>query len=72
MTTHTQANLERTMIKIVYFDEDSASDYLDITAGGKEVSTSEKVKERSQETHSKVEASLAAKLSWLPFFRNFY
>lgn len=55
------------MIKIVYFDEESASDYLDISVGGKAVSTSEEVKERSRETQAKVEAKVAAKLSWLPF-----
>lgn len=57
---------KRTMIKIVYFDEESASDYLDISTGGKATSTSEHVKERSNETHAKVEAGLMAKLSWLP------
>lgn len=36
------------MIKIVYFDEESASDYLDISAGGKEVSNSESIRERSK------------------------
>jgi hypothetical protein len=55
------------MIKIVYFDEESASDYLDISVGGKSVSTSEEVRERSRETQAKVEAKVAAKLSWLPF-----
>jgi hypothetical protein len=55
------------MIKVVYFDEESASDYLDISAGGKAASTSEDVKERTKELHGKVEASLIAKLSWLPF-----
>ena len=54
-------------IKIVYFDEESASDYLDMSAGGKSASTSEQIRERSRETHAKVEASIAAKLSWLPF-----
>lgn len=56
-----------TLIKIVYFDEESASDYLDISAGGKTAATSEQVRERSMETHAKVEAGLIAKLSWLPF-----
>ena len=56
------------MIKVVYFDEESASDYLDISAGGKATSTSEDVKERGKELHRKVEAGLTAKLSWLPFF----
>ena len=55
------------IIKIVYFDEESASDYLDITAGGKSASTSEDVRERTTELHGKVEAGLIAKLSWLPF-----
>lgn len=55
------------LIKIVYFDEESASDYLDISTGGKTASTSEQVQERSKETHAKVEAGLMAKLSWLPF-----
>lgn len=67
MATNDASQVEKTMIKIVYFDEESASDYLDISAGGKEVSTSEKVKERSKETYANVETSLIAKLSWLPF-----
>lgn len=55
------------MTKIVYFDEESASDYLDISAGGKQASTSEDVKDRSMEMHTKLETGLVAKLSWLPF-----
>lgn len=58
---------QESMIKIVYFDEESASDYLDISAGGKTAATSEDVKERTKETHAKVETGLVAKLSWLPF-----
>lgn len=54
-------------IKLVYFDEESASDYLDIAAGGRAASTSEQVKERTQDVQARVEASLSAKLSWLPF-----
>lgn len=61
------ARSQESMIKIVYFDEESASDYLDISAGGKTASTSENVKERAKEVHGKVEAGLLAKLSWLPF-----
>ncbi|GAA1549201.1 DUF6414 family protein [Nocardioides humi] len=57
----------QSMIKIVYCDEESVSDYLDISAGGKESSTSEQVKERSRETHSEVETKMIAKFSWLPF-----
>lgn len=57
-----------TMIKVVYFDEESASDYLDMAAGGKTASTSEDVKERTKAMQGKVEASVITKLSWLPFF----
>lgn len=55
------------MIKIVYFDEETASDYLDISAGGKAASTSENVKDRTTKLHGEVETKLAAKFSWLPF-----
>ncbi|MFG1911525.1 DUF6414 family protein [Kribbella sp. NPDC048928] len=55
------------MIKVVYFDEESASDYLDISSGGKSESTAEDIRERTKELHGKVEAGLVAKLSWLPF-----
>lgn len=55
------------MIKIVYFDEESVSDYLDISAGGKSAATSEDVKDRTTKLHSEVEMRLAAKFSWLPF-----
>ena len=55
------------MIKVVYFDEESVSDYLDMVAGGKSASTSEDVRERTKELQGKVEAGLIAKLSWLPF-----
>lgn len=56
-----------TMIKVVYFDEESASDYLDIAAGGKSAATSEDVKDRTTNLHGEVETRLAAKFSWLPF-----
>lgn len=55
------------MMKVVYFDEESASDYLDITAGGRETATTEKIKERTKTAHTEVETKLIAKLSWLPF-----
>lgn len=59
--------LRRSMIKIVYFDEESVSDYLDIAAGGKAKSTSEQVRERTKKVHAEVDAKVSAKLSWLPF-----
>lgn len=57
----------KSLLKVVYFDEESASDYLDISAGGKETSTSESVKDRTAKMHSEVETRLVAKFSWLPF-----
>ena len=55
------------MIKVVYFDDLSATDYLYIYDGGAKVQTSDKVKEKSGEIASKTSAGLFAKLSWLPF-----
>lgn len=57
----------RSLIKVVYFDEESASDYLDISAGGRVDLTSEKVRDRTTKMHGEVETRLAAKFSWLPF-----
>ena len=68
MTKKTTKDESSSLIKVVYFDEESASDYLDISAGGKTASTSEDVKERINEVHGDVEAGLIAKFSWLPFF----
>lgn len=48
-------------IKIVYFDEESASDLLDVSAGGRTALTTEQVKERVAEMHGKAEANVAAK-----------
>lgn len=62
-----EADPPNAMIKIVYFDEQSASDYLDICAGGRVASTSKDVRDRTTDLHARVETSLAAKLSWLPF-----
>lgn len=55
------------LVKVVYFDEQSASDYLDIAVGGRATSTSEDVKERAAELQGKAEAKVAARLRWLPF-----
>lgn len=62
-----QSRAKPSMIKIVYFDEESASDYLDISAGGKETASAEKIQERAKTAHTDVETKLMAKLSWLPF-----
>lgn len=58
---------QRSIVKVVYFDQDTASDYLDIVAGGSLESTKENIGTRTAETHANVEAKLSAKLSWLPF-----
>lgn len=62
-----QKQEQRSIVKIVYFDQDTASDYLDIVAGGSLESTKENIGTRTVETHANVEAKLSAKLSWLPF-----
>lgn len=51
--TEEDSVLKKSLIKIVYFDEESASDFLDISAGGKEVFTREKIRERSTNKHAK-------------------
>lgn len=56
------------MIKVVYFDDQSATDYLCIYNGGSKMQTSDKVKEKSGEIANKTSAGIFARLSWLPFF----
>lgn len=63
-----EQDLSISFIKIVYFDEESASDLLDVSAGGRTALTTEQVKERVAEMHGKAEANAAAKFSWFPFF----
>lgn len=55
------------MIKVVYFDDQSATDYLYIYDGGAKIQTSDKMKAKSGEIANKASAGLYAKLSWLPF-----
>lgn len=57
-----------TLVKVVYFDDESASDLLDIAAGGKESSSKELTKERAAEVEAEAGAKAAAKFNWLPFF----
>ena len=63
-----QSTTQVSLIKIVYFDEESASDLLDIVAGGKETSSKESTKERAAEVEAEARAKAAAKFNWLPFF----
>lgn len=67
MTASKKNEATTRMTKVVYFDEESASDYLDISAGGKETANTENIKERAKTAHTEVETKLMAKLSWLPF-----
>lgn len=45
MSMASNEQLQGPLIKVVYFDEGTASDCLDISAGGKTASTSENVKD---------------------------
>lgn len=55
------------MIKVVYFDDLSATDYLNIYDGGEKIQTKNKIEEKNKELASRTSAKLFAKLSWLPF-----
>ena len=54
------------MIKVVYFDDNSATDYLNIYDGGKVVRTSDDIENWNSELGTRVSSKLFAKLSWLP------
>ncbi len=54
------------MIKIVYFDDSSATDYLNIYDGGNVVRTSDDIENQNSELAGKVSTKLFAKLRWLP------
>ncbi|TYL51173.1 DUF6414 family protein [Agromyces mariniharenae] len=58
----------KTFVKVVYFDEESASDLLDIAAGGKETIARDQTRERTAEVEASASAKAAAKFNWLPFF----
>jgi len=55
------------MIKVIYFDDGSATDYLNIYDGGNAIRTSDEIKNQNSELGTKVSSKLFAKLSWLPF-----
>ena len=55
------------MIKVVYFDVESATDYLNIYNGGNIIQTADKVKQKNAEIATQASAGVFAKLSWLPF-----
>ncbi|NLD18814.1 MAG: hypothetical protein GX663_01005 [Clostridiales bacterium] len=53
------------MIKVVYFDELSATDYLNIYNGGEEVQQKEKIKENTKALAEKANINLFAKMNWI-------
>ncbi|QKY71310.1 DUF6414 family protein [Lentibacillus sp. CBA3610] len=53
------------MIKIVYFDEDSATDYLDIKHGGNSQTTGEEVDEKAKKALARLETQAGAGLKFL-------
>ena len=55
------------MVKVVYFDDGSATDYLNVYDGGNVVRSSNDVENQNAEIVTKVSSKLFAKLSWLPF-----
>ncbi|WP_435740166.1 DUF6414 family protein [Clavibacter nebraskensis] len=55
------------LVKVVYFDEQSASDYLDISAGGSTSVTKDERDARIKKMQASFEGKVAARFSWLPF-----
>jgi hypothetical protein len=55
------------IVKVVYFDEGSATDYLDIYDGGRSEQKTEQIKERTSKLATQADASAEAKFKWLPF-----
>ncbi len=55
------------MIKIVYFDEPSATDYIIIKNGGVKITTKENTDSANISGNNKTQVSLGGSLSWWPF-----
>lgn len=58
---------QKTLLKVIYFDESSATDYLCVCAGGTQQTTKEDIEEKAKELAGKAGVGLFARLSWLPF-----
>ena len=56
-------------IKIIYFDECSATDYLDISNGGKKEAVDIKKRENDKKFNGGIKANLEAKLNWFSKFK---
>jgi hypothetical protein len=57
------------MIKIVYFDEGTASDYINITNGGKLDWSTESMKERLAKVVAEIDAKVGGGFNFLSFFK---
>lgn len=57
------------MLKIVYFDEKTAMDYLDIKFGGKLETMTEELDEKAKKALARIEAQAEAGLKFLQFFQ---
>lgn len=56
------------IVKVVYFDEGSATDYLHIDDGGQAEEKTENIKNTTTKLVAKASASAEAKFNWFPFF----
>lgn len=54
-------------VKVVYFDEDSASDLVDLDSGGRQKLTETEAEERAKQAEGQISASVAAKYGWFSF-----
>jgi hypothetical protein len=55
------------IIKIVYFDESTATDFIHIIDGGKSEEATEEIKKGTMEIAAKADTKADIKLKWLPF-----
>lgn len=55
------------IVKVIYFDEGSATDYIHIMEGGKSNQTTENIKDTTTKIAAKATAKVEAKFKWLPF-----
>lgn len=60
---------EKTFIKVVYFDEGSATDFIHIMEGGKPEERSEKIIEKTTQLAAKAAASANASMKFFGFFQ---
>ena len=67
MTKHNEPP-KQSFVKVVYFDEDSASDFLDMKLGGQMQQEETDVAERHNEVATRAATEAGAKFKWLNFF----